>query len=196
MLTLPALIVSLLLLWLCLHLKERELYQRHSQLPRIVLIIPAALMGIVAWTLLWVGIFGDRIRKPPEGLSRWQRTGRVLASGGFCLIVMLPLMAATGWIASRMDQMELRALARTGILSRQRISTEHYLRPRKSRGGYYQYDFQVVSPSGLSYSLSVQRRSPTLSAGDSIDIIYLPVNPAIFKEVVYRDGKAAMVRFR
>ena len=187
-----------LLLLFCLYLKQQELISERSHIPRIALTVMVVLVLIVTFVSLWIPVLKKilnyfRLQYDHSGKLS---SGNILFGAG-TLIIFIPLIALLAWFSTRNEKMELEALLSRGVIARKCITRYEYTRGSSRRNSYrYKYSFPVRSSGNNTYILSIWRRHYTLKPGDSVDIIYLPVDPEIFHEVTYRSGKPFMIRYR
>lgn len=185
------LIVSVLLLLFCLHLKKLELISERSHVLRIILTGLGFFSGIVSLAALWIMLLERMLQYAGLDHTKNKSAGSILFALGIQL-VFIPIILGMAAIAGYMERAETEALAQHGLTVRQCITAYEYT---QHKHGKYQYSFMLRSSANKMHTLSVYRRHYSLEVGDSIDIRYLPADPEIFHEVVYQAGKPVMVRY-
>ncbi len=190
-------LASPLLLLFCLYLKQQELITERSHVPRIILTGLTVFMQIVTAVLLWVPVVEKALHyfKLQYDYSRKLSSGNILFGIG-AMLFCIPLIITLKLYTDKSDNMETEALVKQGVIARKRITAYEYTggskRPHRDP---YRYSFEVRSLRNRTYILSVYRPHYTLKPGDSIDVIYLPADPDIFHEIVYRSGKSHMIKY-
>jgi hypothetical protein len=174
------LILSAALFFYAFHLKEKELIQYVHPGWRIAVIAVASIIGFLSILMLWITILVKILLLLGLTFTKKGSMGGTILSIGVAL-GFIPVILIGTTIGTHNDLLEDRALLKNGIRSKAIIT--HYERRKAKRGHFYEYYFNLYTSSGKTFEEAITRKHDVLKVGDTVSLIYLNVNPGIFREV-------------
>jgi hypothetical protein len=170
--------ISAALLCFAFYLKHREMVGYINPVWRVAIIVVAAVLGAVPVLIFWLATQTKLLRALGISFTSKKPVAGIVISLG-TLLIALPLIFIGVRLKEYNGAIEERALAETGIKTRAFVIDSKKVRT-KYRSHYKVYlRFQVGS--GEMVEESFKQKQLTVHAGDTIPVVYLAVNPAVFR---------------
>ena len=174
-----AVILSLCMIYYAIHLKKSELNYYVDPTPRYLFMgFGIGIFILSSFILLLLSINNYLNHKKIES-NNYKSIGPYILSG-FFLSYFIILIYGAGSLENYFKNEELKSLKKKGTTTLVQISSYSYTPGKNS---HYKYFFSLIDFKNIDESLYVERDLNILNVGDTIGVIYLKVNPTIFREI-------------